>query len=262
MTAASPGGAGAAVPAPVSGSGAPTQASNAAGSAPITGHDVALAATGLTKSYRTPTGSLVVLDDAELEVRRGTIVVILGASGSGKSTLLNILGTLDRADAGIVMVRGQRLDRLGGRELAAFRARSLGFVFQFHHLLPEFTAEENVMMPLLIAKIEPSIARERARAAMHAVGLDERWLHLPSELSGGEAQRVAVARALVAEPELVLADEPSGNLDSANATLLHELLATLARERHQTFVVVTHNDRLAALADRTLVLRAGRLVPA
>jgi lipoprotein-releasing system ATP-binding protein len=230
--------------------------------APITGADAVLEAQGLGKSYRTPTGRLEVLGDVSLAVARGTIVVILGASGSGKSTLLNILGTLDSADSGTVSVRGVRLDRMRERELAAFRARSLGFVFQFHHLLPEFTGEENVMMPLLIAGRDPEEARMRARAALAAAGLADRWDHLPSQLSGGEAQRVAVARALVAEPELVLADEPSGNLDTRNAAALHELLASLARERHQTFVVVTHNDRLAELADRVLVLQGGRLAPA
>jgi lipoprotein-releasing system ATP-binding protein len=160
------------------------------------------------------------------------------------------------------VVCGRNLGRLGERELAAFRARSLGFVFQFHHLLPEFTAEENVQMPLRIAGVAPDEARTRAQRALEAVGLNERWQHVPAELSGGEAQRVAVARALVAEPEIVLADEPSGNLDPQGARGLHDLLATLAHQRHQTFVVVTHSDRLAALADRVLVLEAGRLRPA
>jgi lipoprotein-releasing system ATP-binding protein len=147
------------------------------------------------------------------------------------------------------------------RELADFRARRLGFIFQFHHLLPEFTAEENVMMPLLIAGEQQASSRERAQRVLNAVGLSERWQHRPSELSVGEAQRVAVARALVGEPELVLADEPSGNLDQRSASLLHELIATLARERHQTFVVVTHSDRLASVADRVMVLEGGRLRP-
>jgi lipoprotein-releasing system ATP-binding protein len=153
------------------------------------------------------------------------------------------------------------VDELSEPELARFRARRLGFVFQFHHLLPEFTAEENVMMPLLIAGEAPGSARVRAREALNAVGLPERWEHRPAELSGGEAQRVSVARALVAEPELVLGDEPSGNLDQASAGALHELIATLARTKHQTFVIVTHNDRLAAIADRVLRLESGRLVP-
>jgi lipoprotein-releasing system ATP-binding protein len=152
------------------------------------------------------------------------------------------------------------VDGLGEEALARFRARRIGFVFQFHHLLSEFTAEENVMMPLLIAGEPERAARVRAREALTAVGLAERWEHRPSELSGGEAQRVAVARALAPEPELVLADEPSGNLDPAAAGQLQDLLATLAREKHQTFVIVTHNDRLASLADRVLTLDGGRLV--
>jgi lipoprotein-releasing system ATP-binding protein len=219
----------------------------------------ALLASGITKSYRTPRGSLEVLRGLNLEVMRGTILAILGASGAGKSTLLNILGTLDHPDAGTLEIGSRRVDHLSGRELARVRARGIGFVFQFHHLLPEFSAEENVMMPLLIAGQDSPGARVRARAALEAVGLRERWEHRPSELSGGEAQRVAVARALAPEPELVLADEPSGNLDQRSAGSLHELIATLARERHQTFVVVTHNDRLASLAHRVLTLESGTL---
>lgn len=219
----------------------------------------ALLARDIRKSYPVPTGRLEVLTGVDLEVERGTILAVLGASGSGKSTLLNILGTLDRADGGTLMVRGERVDRLDARALARFRARRLGFIFQFHHLLPEFTAEENVMMPLLIAGTAPAEARRKARDMLRAVGLPERWEHQPAALSGGEAQRVAVARALVAEPELVLADEPSGNLDPHAAAALHALIATLARERHQTFVVVTHNDRLASVADRVCRLEDGRL---
>jgi lipoprotein-releasing system ATP-binding protein len=219
-----------------------------------------LVASGIEKSYSTPRGKLQVLAGLDLTVKRGTILAILGTSGAGKSTLLNILGTLDHADAGSLLIRGWRVDPRDARELARFRARYLGFVFQFHHLLPEFSAEENVMMPLLIAGENPDRARTRARDSLSAVGLSERWEHRPSELSGGEAQRVAVARALVSEPELVLADEPSGNLDQQSANALHELIATLARDRHQTFVVVTHNDRLAAIAHRVLTLESGRLV--
>ena len=218
-----------------------------------------LVASGVRKSYRTPQGALEVLQGADLEVPRGTILAIVGASGAGKSTLLNILGTLDHADAGTVEISGRRVDHLNERDLARIRATQLGFVFQFHHLLPEFNAEENVMMPLLIAGADSTSARRRAREALQAVGLEERWLHRPSELSGGEAQRVAVARALASSPELVLADEPSGNLDQRSSGALHDLLAKLAREREQTFVVVTHNDRLAARADRVMLLEAGRL---
>ena len=221
---------------------------------------VILSARGLRKSYRAPHGQLEVLRGLDLEVERGTFLAILGASGSGKSTLLNILGTLDHPDAGTLEIHGHAIQADRERELSRFRARSLGFVFQFHHLLPEFSAEENVMMPLLIGGERFDAARERARATLGDVGLLERWEHRPAELSGGEAQRVAVARALVSQPELVLADEPSGNLDPTSAGALHDLLASLARTKGQTLVVVTHNDRLAAVADRVLRLEGGRLV--
>jgi lipoprotein-releasing system ATP-binding protein len=221
-----------------------------------------LVARDLHKSYASPTGPLPVLAGLDLEVRRGTILAIVGASGAGKSTLLNILGTLDHPDRGTIEVGGRRFDSMSANEIAAFRARRLGFIFQFHHLLPEFTAEENVMMPLLLAGENPGSSRGRAREALRSAGLDSRWGHRPAELSGGEAQRVAVARALVGGPELVLADEPSGNLDPTAAQALHALVSSLARERHQTFVIVTHNDKLAALADQVLKLEFGRLVPA
>ncbi len=228
----------------------------------VEGAGPALEAVGIEKAYQAPGGRLEVLRGVDLSVMRGTILAILGVSGAGKSTLLNILGTLDRPDRGAVTIRGRRIDTLAEGELARFRARRIGFVFQFHHLLPEFTAEENVMMPLLIAGDSPPNARARAREALSSVGLSERWEHRPAELSGGEAQRVAVARALAPDPELVLADEPSGNLDPRAATQLQDLLATLARAKHQTFVIVTHNDRLASLADRVLTLESGRLIPA
>jgi len=223
--------------------------------------EVMLQAVGIEKSYPTPLGPLTVLHELDLEVMRGTILAIMGVSGVGKSTLLNILGTLDHADAGRLAVRGVPIQDMGERELANLRARRLGFVFQFHHLLPEFTAEENVMMPLLIAGESQASARSRAHEALSLVGLHERRLHRPSALSGGEAQRVAVARAIAPEPDLILADEPSGNLDTASADHLHELLATLAHDQHRTLVVVTHNDRLARTADRVLTLRDGRLWP-
>ena len=225
----------------------------------VTPSEDVLVARGICKGYPTPGGRLEILLGVDLTVKRGTILAILGASGAGKSTLLNILGTLDTPDAGSIEIRGWRVNQKREAELARFRATRLGFVFQFHHLLPEFSAEENVMMPLLIAETPADVARDRARQALTAVGLRERWEHLPSELSGGEAQRVAVARALVGGPELVLADEPSGNLDRQSATTLHQLLATLRADGHQTFVVVTHNDRLAAIADRVLTLESGRL---
>jgi len=225
----------------------------------VAGDVPALEAIGLEKGYASPNGRLAILQGLDLIVKRGTILAIIGVSGVGKSTLLNILGTLDRPDHGTVRIAGQRIDGLSEAELAAVRARRIGFVFQVHHLLPEFTAEENVMMPLLIAGEAPERARVRSRAALSAVGLHERWAHRPSELSGGEAQRVAVARALAPEPALVLADEPSGNLDSLSADALHGLLASLAREQHRTLVIVTHNDRLAGIADQVLRLDAGRL---
>ena len=230
--------------------------------APLEDADDVLVARGIQKSYGTPRGRLEVLRGVDLAVRRGTILAIVGASGAGKSTLLNILGTLDHADAGTLAIGGIRVDEASEPVLARLRAHRLGFVFQFHHLLPEFTAEENVMMPLRIGGMSPARARERARESLHAVGLGERLEHRPSELSGGEAQRVAVARALAPRPELVLADEPSGNLDQRSANALHELVASLARERHQTFVIVTHNDKVASLADHTCILDAGRLVEA
>jgi lipoprotein-releasing system ATP-binding protein len=221
-----------------------------------------LLASRIEKAYDGPTGRLTILEGVDLEVERGTVLAILGASGSGKSTLLNVLGTLDRPDSGTVTIGGTDTGTMSDAALAKLRATGLGFVFQFHHLLPEFTAVENVMMPLRIAGVAPAPARRRAEEALASAGLESRWEHVPSQLSGGEAQRVAVARALVSAPQLVLADEPSGNLDPPSAAALHELLVRLAHERDQTFVVVTHNDRLAALADRVMVLDRGRLAPA
>ena len=222
----------------------------------------ALVARGIHKSYASPTGPLPVLDGLDLEVERGTIVAIVGASGAGKSTLLNILGTLDHADSGVIQIGDSRFDAMSAADISAFRSRRLGFIFQFHHLLPEFSAEENVMMPLLLVGENPETCRQRAQEALRTAGLETRWTHRPSELSGGEAQRVAVARALVGAPELVLADEPSGNLDPKSAEALHDLMSSLRTERHQTFIIVTHNDKLAARADRVLKLEFGRLVPA
>ena len=221
-----------------------------------------LVARGIRKSYPSPTGPLEVLCGVDLELPRGMLLAITGASGSGKTTLLTILGALDHATGGSLVLAGTEVTTLGERERCQLRAARVGFVFQFHHLLPEFTVEENVMMPLLLAGRNTHDARERARRVLEAAGLRERWLHRPAEISGGEAQRVAVARALATEPELVLADEPTGNLDAATAAELHQLMSSLAREEHRTLVVVTHNDRLAASADRVLRLEAGRLVPA
>ena len=235
---------------------AETTASTKDASAPL-----ALMARGLTKSYETPGGRLEVLRGVDLEVPRGMLLAIVGASGSGKSTLLNVLGTLDRPDTGVLELAGQAVAGLDENGRCALRLAKLGFVFQFHHLLPEFTAEENIMMPLLVAGTPFEDARKRAREVLSAVGLDARRDHVPSQLSGGEAQRVAVGRALAPEPALLLADEPSGNLDLASAAQLHSLLNSLARDRHQTVVLVTHDARLAGMADRVLRLEDGRLNP-
>jgi lipoprotein-releasing system ATP-binding protein len=214
---------------------------------------------GVTKSYPLPQGRLEVLRGVECEVPRGTILAILGASGAGKSTLLHVAGGLDRADAGAVWVAGRELGALDAEELARLRSRRLGFVFQFHHLLPEFSALENVMMPALLARRSPAEARAIAAELLARVALGARLEHRPAELSGGERQRVAVARALVNRPEVVLADEPSGNLDPGNAARLHELLFSLAAEREQTVVVATHSPSLARLATRVVVLDGGVL---
>jgi lipoprotein-releasing system ATP-binding protein len=217
----------------------------------------ALEVSGLRKSYPTPTGPLEVLSGVELTLQPGTLTALLGASGAGKSTLLHCIGSLDRPDAGLVRIGGRDLFAFDGPELARFRSRTLGFVFQFHHLLPEFTALENVMMPGWLARRPDGEVRKDALEALERVGLTARASHLPGELSGGEAQRVAVARALVNRPSLVLADEPSGNLDRANADQLHGLLAEVAAQG-PAVLVATHNERLAGLAGTVLILDAGR----
>ena len=204
-------------------------------------------------------GSIRVVDGVSLTVRRGEMVAIVGASGSGKSTLLHLLGALERPTSGRVRLAGQAVQGLADDALAALRNRTVGFVFQFHHLLREFSALENVMMPLRIAGVEEGVARARAVMLLDRVGLSARRGHRPSELSGGEQQRAAVARALAAEPALLLADEPSGNLDLHNAERLHDLFAELARDLTLGLVVVTHNQSLAARADRALLLEGGRL---
>ena len=202
-----------------------------------------------------------VLDGVDLTVRRGEMVAIVGASGAGKSTLLHILGALDSPDRGYVVLDGEPLHGMDENSLARVRNRKVGFVFQFHHLLREFSALENVAMPLRIAGWTPKRARSRAEELLAAVGLAGRMTHRPSQLSGGEQQRAAVARALAADPRVVLADEPSGNLDYHNSERLHELFAQLARDFETALVVVTHNRLLAARADRVLSLDGGRLVP-
>ena len=200
-----------------------------------------------------------VLHDLDLDVAAGEAVVIVGQSGVGKSTLLHLLGALDTPSSGEVWFDGVSLGSLGERELAAFRNREIGFIFQFHHLLPDFTALENTMMPCLIGGLSWDEATDRARTVLEQVGLGHRLEHKPGELSGGEQQRVAVARAIVLSPRAVLADEPTGNLDPSTADEIHQLLLALKRERGITLVIVTHNLELAALADRTLRLTRGRL---
>ena len=200
---------------------------------------------------------LHVLKGVSLEVARGEVVSIMGASGAGKTTLLQIIGTLDTADRGSVTFDAEEISRLSSVRLSAFRNRHIGFVFQFHHLLPEFTAVENVSMPLFIAGTSRNAAAGRATEVLGYLGLSDRMHHKPQELSGGEQQRVAVARALVGNPDVVLADEPSGNLDSANAHELHELFFKLRSDMKQTFVIVTHNEELAAMADRKLLMKDG-----
>jgi lipoprotein-releasing system ATP-binding protein len=218
---------------------------------------------GLRKVYRGGDGTPIdVLTGVDLEVQRGEFVAVMGASGSGKSTLLHLLGALDTPSAGTDRLDGLDYAEQSPTDLAAIRNRRIGFVFQFHHLLREFNALENVMMPLLIAGESETRARSRAEELLAAVGLAGRMTHRPSALSGGEQQRAAVARALAADPLVVLADEPSGNLDNANSERLHELFARLAREFETALVVVTHNRLLAGRADRVLTLEGGRLVAA
>jgi lipoprotein-releasing system ATP-binding protein len=216
-------------------------------------------ASAVVKGYRTAAGYVPVLQGLDLEVAPGEMLAITGASGVGKSTLLHVLGTLDRPESGQVAVAGEDVFALDETRLRAFRNRTIGFVFQFHHLLPEFTALENVAMPLLIARTPETTAFARARGLLGELGLGDRSSHRPGALSGGEQQRVAVARALASSPLALLADEPTGNLDAETGDRLHELLRRLNAERGLTVVVVTHNDRLAAGCDRTLRLEAGRL---
>jgi lipoprotein-releasing system ATP-binding protein len=213
----------------------------------------------LVKNYPTATGSLEVLKDINLAVYAGEIVAIVGPSGVGKSTLLHLLGALDRSTSGEVEIDGTPISSFDDRALAQFRNRTVGFVFQFHHLLPEFTALENVMMPALIAGRNGRMIAQRAKQLLRDVGLAERASHRPGELSGGEQQRVAVARALMNEPRLVLADEPSGNLDRQSSEGLHQLLWNLSRRDVRTFIIVTHNLELAQKADRVIELFDGRI---
>lgn len=211
---------------------------------------------GITKSF----GSLQVLKGIDLEIAKGEVVSIVGPSGAGKTTLLQIMGTLDRPDSGRIVLNGTEVNRLKEKELSAFRNREIGFVFQFHQLLPEFTAVENVMMPALIQGKPMGTARKEALDILAFLGLSERGSHKPAELSGGEKQRVAVARALVNHPAVILADEPSGSLDTQNKGELHQLFFDLRDKLGQTFVIVTHDEELATQTDRTIHLVDGRIV--
>nr|WP_255748428.1 ABC transporter ATP-binding protein [Pontibacter liquoris] len=205
-------------------------------------------------------GSLPVLKGIDMSIAAGEVVSIVGASGAGKSTLLHILGTLDTADSGEVMFDGKNIARLNATEMARFRNRHIGFIFQFHNLLPEFTALENACLPGFLAGRPEQEVRERAEQLLDMLNLSHRLHHKPSELSGGEQQRTAVARALINSPRIIFADEPSGNLDSKNAQELHDIFFRLRQEFNQTFVIVTHNEQLAAMADRTLVMKDGLIV--
>lgn len=211
---------------------------------------------GITKSF----GSLQVLRGIDMQIQQSEVVSIVGPSGAGKTTLLQIMGTLDAPDSGRVLINGEETGRLKERELSAFRNRHIGFVFQFHQLLPEFTALENVMIPALIAGRKPSEATTASLDMLRLMGLEERASHKPNELSGGEKQRVAVARALINHPSVVLADEPSGSLDSHNKEELHQLFFDLRDRLGQTFVIVTHDESLASLTDRTIHLKDGMVV--
>ena len=215
-----------------------------------------LVAKDIQKAY----GELPILKGVNLEVGKGEIVSIVGSSGAGKTTLLQILGTLDKPDAGILEIGGVNPFKLSQKELANFRNTSLGFIFQFHQLLPEFTAIENAMLPALIGGKSKKEAEQLALPLLERLGIASRKTHKPSELSGGEQQRVAVCRALINNPKVIFADEPSGNLDTKNAKELHELFFQLRDEFNQTFVIVTHNEELAHMADRSLVMRDGRFV--
>jgi lipoprotein-releasing system ATP-binding protein len=217
-----------------------------------------LKATNITRNYN----DLSVLKGVDIFVNKGEIVSIVGSSGAGKSTLLHILGSLDRANSGEIWINNQRIDTLNEKELAKFRNKHIGFVFQFHHLLPEFTALENVCIPGWIAGTPKNELEQRALELLKILGLQDRATHKPLELSGGEQQRVAVARALINNPDIVFADEPTGNLDSKHAQELHELFLHLQKTMGQTFLIVTHNDALAKMSDRVVHMKDGKIVEA
>lgn len=215
-----------------------------------------LTANGLVKQY----GDLTVLKEVSIQVKKGEVVAIVGRSGAGKSTLLHILGTLDKADSGSYTINGQDVFALSEKALAKFRNEEIGFIFQFHHLLPEFTALENVCIPAFLRDKGKKEAETRAKELLDFLGLGERIHHKPAQLSGGEQQRVAVARALMNEPSIIMADEPSGNLDTKNSEELHQLFFKLKDAYQQTFIIVTHNESLANMADRKLIMQDGRFV--
>jgi lipoprotein-releasing system ATP-binding protein len=217
-------------------------------------------ADGVYKSFQIDGGTVEVLKGVDLSIEQGEFIAIVGPSGAGKSTFLHLLGALDRPTAGEIVYEHIGLSRMDDGQLAGFRNRTVGFIFQFHHLLPEFTALENVMMPLLVARRNRSEAREVAASLLREVGLDRRLSHRPPELSGGEQQRVAIARALSASPRVVLADEPTGNLDTKTGDATFELLHRLNGERGLTFVMVTHNEKLAQRSDRIVTILDGRIV--
>ena len=215
-----------------------------------------LEARQIEKSY----GVLQVLKAVDLTINKGEIVSIVGSSGAGKSTLLHILGTLDTPDKGEVLLHGNRIDKLTGNALARFRNKNIGFIFQFHHLLPEFTALENVCIPGWIAGTKKAETEKKATKLLETLGLKDRLQNKPNQLSGGEQQRVAVARALINDPQIVMADEPTGNLDSANGRDLYKLFIELRDKFQQTFLIVTHNEELAQMGDRVVVMKDGRIV--
>lgn len=209
------------------------------------------------QSIKRKFGDLSILKGVDIQVAKGEIVSIVGASGAGKSTLLHIIGTLDKADEGSVEIDGIAINQLNAKALSSFRNKNIGFIFQFHHLLPEFTALENICIPAFIAKTSKNEAEKRALELLSILGLADRAHHKPAALSGGEQQRVAVARALINKPSLILADEPSGNLDSANAKELHQLFFSLRDQFNHTFIIVTHNDELAEMSDRKITMKDG-----